>query len=48
MSNGRKRAKSYRFLENMFCFFREMCVREPVAVLCFVLAVVSGVLVTIS
>lgn len=44
MSNGKKREKSYGFLENSFCFFREMCVREPVAAICFVLAVVSGVL----
>ncbi|MEZ3463812.1 MAG: ABC transporter ATP-binding protein/permease [Lachnospiraceae bacterium] len=44
MSNTKKREKKYCFLENMFCFFREMCVREPVAALCFVLAVASGVL----
>lgn len=44
MSNTKKREKKYCFLENTFCFFREMCVREPVAALCFVLAVASGVL----
>lgn len=43
-SNGKRKENSYRFLENSFFFFREMCVREPVAALCFVLAVVSGVL----
>lgn len=51
MSNGNKSThnnfthdKRYGFAENTFCFFRELCVREPLAALCYVLAVASGVL----
>ena len=51
MSNGNKSThnksthdKRYGFAKNTFCFFRELCVREPLAALCYVLAVASGVL----
>ncbi len=46
MSNTKKREKKYCFLENMFCFFREMCVREPVAALS--VALYGGILFTQS
>lgn len=41
---GKKKEKRYSFPENTICFFREMCVREPLAALCFLLAVISGVM----
>lgn len=45
MSNlDKKKENRYSFSENTFYFFREMCVREPLAALGFLAAVLAGVL----
>ena len=45
MSNlDKKKENRYSFSENTFYFFREMCVREPLAALGFLAAVLTGVL----
>lgn len=44
LKEGKNKENSYSFWENTFYFFREMCVREPLAAVCFVLALSGGVL----
>ena len=38
------RDNRYTFPKNTYYFFREMCIQEPLAAVCFVLAVACGVL----
>ena len=43
-NRNKKKENRYTFPENTYYFFREMCVREPLAALCFCAATLAGVL----
>ena len=43
-NRDKKKENRYTFPENTYYFFREMCVREPLAALCFCAATLAGVL----
>ena len=43
-NRNKKKETRYTFPENTYYFFREMCVREPLAALCFCAATLAGVL----